>query len=96
MSIGDNAYASPAETFPKGEAEARKAIALDDRLADAHAVLGAILFRYRWDWKGAKTELLRAVELDSTATRALIAYGEYLRTIGEFEEAIAIRKKAVM
>src|SRR5262249_46829935 len=41
---------APAQFMPQAEAAARKAIDLDDTLAEAHAVLGAVLYRFEWDW----------------------------------------------
>ena len=38
------------DAFVKGRQAARSAIALDDRLAEGHAVLGFITFWYDWDW----------------------------------------------
>nr|MBA3694915.1 winged helix-turn-helix domain-containing protein [Acidobacteriota bacterium] len=39
----------PTEFFPKAKAAAQKALEIDDRLAEAHVVLGWILFWYEWD-----------------------------------------------
>ena len=41
--------------MPKAETAARKALALDDTLAEAHASLAGVLYRYHWDWEGADT-----------------------------------------
>ena len=43
----------PRECMPKAEAAARKALALDDTLAEAHISLAAVLYRHNWDWPGA-------------------------------------------
>ena len=45
--------AAPRESMPKAEAAARKALALDDALAEAHASLAGVLYRYHWDWDNA-------------------------------------------
>ena len=42
---------SPHEAAPKAEAAARKALQLDDTLADAHLALGQILALYHWRWE---------------------------------------------
>ena len=54
----------PRECMPKAEAAARKALALDDTLAEAHASLAGVLYRYQWDWEGAERELQLSLELD--------------------------------
>jgi len=49
---------------------ARKAIALDDSLAEAHATLGVIRLNKHQDFTTAERELRRAVELDPSYGRA--------------------------
>src|SRR6516225_10995945 len=61
---------------------ARKAISLDDSLAEAHASLGWILYRYQQDWSGAEKELRRAIELNPSYERAHRFYGHFFRAIG--------------
>jgi serine/threonine protein kinase/Tfp pilus assembly protein PilF len=43
---------------------ARKALELDDSLAEAHASLAWSLFIYNWDWRNAETEFRRAIGCD--------------------------------
>ena len=60
-----NSGVAPArETMPKAEAAARKALALDDTLAEAHASLATVLYSYHWNWAEAEHEFTRALELD--------------------------------
>jgi TolB-like protein/DNA-binding winged helix-turn-helix (wHTH) protein/Tfp pilus assembly protein PilF len=54
----------PLEAMPLAEAASRKALELDDSLAEAHHASAAIKLFYRWDWDGADTELRRAIELN--------------------------------
>ena len=51
----------------RAEAAARRAIALDDSLADAHAVLGYVLSKVDFDEAGGVAELEKAVSLDPGA-----------------------------
>ncbi len=60
----------PREGVPPAEEAARKALALDDMLADTHATLGTIRFRYHWDWSGAEAEMRRALELNPSSAAA--------------------------
>jgi TolB-like protein/DNA-binding winged helix-turn-helix (wHTH) protein len=55
---------APHDGMPKAEAAARRALALDDTLAEAHASLAGVLYRYRWNWTEAEKEFRRALELD--------------------------------
>ena len=52
------------EGFQHAKAYARRALELDESLAEAHASLAWSLFIYDWDWEGADREFRRAIELD--------------------------------
>jgi eukaryotic-like serine/threonine-protein kinase len=52
------------EGFEAAKAYARKAIELDDTLAEAHASLAWSLFIFDWNWAEAEREFRRAIELD--------------------------------
>ncbi|HYK90358.1 MAG TPA: protein kinase, partial [Acidobacteriota bacterium] len=74
---------STAET-PEAQAmaAARKAVTLDDSLAEAHASLGFVLHRFEQDWSGAEKEFRRAFELNPNYALAHTRYGVLLATIG--------------
>ena len=61
---------------------ARKAIALDDSLAEAHTALGRILHRYMQDWGTAEKELRRAIELNANYAMAHAALGALHFNVG--------------
>jgi pentatricopeptide repeat protein len=61
---------------------AKKAISLDDSLAEAHASLGWVLHRHMQDWTGAEKEYRRAIELDPNSAIAHQFYGVFQRGIG--------------
>lgn len=83
-----------AEAWPKAEAAVRRALALDDSLATAHAVLSRILLLRDWNWLAAAAEGLRAIELDPDDPDARSAYALYLRSAGRPSEAIVERERA--
>ena len=85
---------SPRETMPKAEAAARKALELDDTVAQAHQTLGGILQHFHWQWEAGDKEFERARELR-------VAFGENrsagvpaLIRSGRIEEAIAASERA--
>ncbi len=53
-----------AEGFERAKAYARKALELDDTLAEAHASLAWSLFIYDWNWVEAGQAFRRAIQLD--------------------------------
>ncbi len=75
-------------SFPRARAAARRALELDDGLAEAHAVLGQVMFQANWDWAGAEVELQRAIDLDPSSSDVHAAYGFYLLTVGRADPAI--------
>jgi eukaryotic-like serine/threonine-protein kinase len=50
--------------FERARSYARRALELDDTMAEAHASLAWTRFIYDWDWDGAGREFRRAIELD--------------------------------
>ncbi len=54
------------EAIPKARAAARRALELDGRLAEAHAVLGTCA-QYDWDWVGAEQEYQEALRYHATS-----------------------------
>jgi serine/threonine-protein kinase len=76
------------EGFEHAKSYARKAIGLDDTLAEAHASLAWSLFIYDWDWHGAAKEFRRAIELDPRYATAHQWYAFLLASQGKFDEAL--------
>jgi serine/threonine protein kinase/tetratricopeptide (TPR) repeat protein len=70
-------------------AAALKAIALDDKLPDAHSALGFVKYHYDWDWVGAEKEFHTALSLDPSNLQAHRAYSVMLMALGRFSDAIA-------
>ena len=84
----------PNELFPKAKAAALKAIEIDDRLADAHAILGFILFWYDWNWQESENQCKRALELSPNNADAHMYYAHLLSNTGYHAEALAEIKRA--
>ena len=78
----------------KARAAVTRALELDPDLAEAHTALGAIRFYFEWDWAGAEAEFRRALELNPGSQAALEAYGQFLGTIGRFDEGLARTREA--
>jgi len=72
MNLGFRGYIAPIEGRRKGEENARKALALDENLAEAHVALGqayGVLF-YPGNFAQADRELRRAIELSPSLALA--------------------------
>lgn len=82
------------ESWPKAEAAAKHALALDGDLSTAHTVLSRILLLRDWNLPAAAAESLRAIELDPDAPDARSAYALCLRSAGRVADAVVERERA--
>jgi len=87
-------FNSPAETLPKANAAALKAIEIDPQSAEAHASLGLVL-NHMLDWPGAEREFKRALQLDPHYANAHHWYGDNLSAKGRHDEALLEAKQAL-
>ena len=77
-----------AEGLDRAKMYARKALELDDTLAEAHASLAWVSFIHDWDWDEADREFRRAIELDPRYASARQWYAFLLACRGNIEEAL--------
>jgi len=84
----------PTEAFPKAKAEARKALDLDDSLAEAHVSLAYALFRGDWKWADSEREFRQALAMNPRSAQAHQWYSNLLVALGRADEAIAHTKSA--
>jgi TolB-like protein/Tfp pilus assembly protein PilF len=82
------------EAYPRAEAAARKALELDDHLAEAQTSLAYASFLYDWDWSGAEQRFRRAIELSPNYATAHHFYSIYLMAAGRHAEAQAEIRRA--
>ena len=88
--------ASPADSFPQAKAAAKKALELDDTLAEAHTSLALVLEYYDFDFEQSLKEFERAIQLNPNYATAhqWLADGPLL-ALGQFDRAIAEGRRAV-
>ena len=72
----------------------RRALALDDKLAEAHMGLANLRSWFDWDFDGAEREFHRALELNPGLARAHQAYALMLSAQARHDEAIAEIRRA--
>jgi TolB-like protein/Tfp pilus assembly protein PilF len=78
----------PHEAMPKAESAARKALQLDESLAEAHTALALVDHHYHWKWKEAEAGYRRAIELDPNSAPARLWYSWLLLALGRRDEAL--------
>ena len=87
---------NPGDCYPKAIAAAKKALELDDTLAEARTSLALALWYYDFDFSQANREFQRAIELNPNYASAHQQYGNNtLSAAGRFNDAIAEGKRAV-
>lgn len=77
------------DSYPKAEAAARKALSINESLAEAHTALALVTYRYRLKWQEAEEHFKKAIALNPNYATAHQWYGSYLSATGRFNEAIA-------
>ncbi len=73
----------------------RKALEIDDDLAEAHGTLAGNKHYIDWDFAGAEEEYKRSIKLNPNLVDTRLEYGLLLVVMGRLEEAIAEAKLAV-
>jgi len=83
----DHGHLPRSDGFPKAKEAARKALELDETLAEAHTSLANIL-SCEWDWPGAEEEFARALRSNPNYATAHHWYSIHLESLGRMEEGI--------
>ena len=86
---------SPDAEFAKAKPALERAFALDNNLAEAHAVLGIIKTDYDWDFAEGEKQFIRAIELAPNSDIFYRWYANRLAWHGRSEEAVAMAKTAI-
>jgi serine/threonine protein kinase/Flp pilus assembly protein TadD len=93
--LGARGLIPPQEGRRKAEEAARRAVALDDNLAEAHAALGLVYIDYvPFNFSLSDREVRRAIELSPSLALAHFFLGNSLSRQGRQDEALAELLKA--
>jgi DNA-binding SARP family transcriptional activator/Flp pilus assembly protein TadD len=84
----ERSVAARAKARVQSEAAVRKALALDDSLAEAHALLG-VYAAADLDWATAERHFRRAISLEPARSRTREWFVQFLLLTGRREEALA-------
>ncbi len=84
----------PGEAWPRALAAAERAVAIDDRLAEAHSSLAMVRMGYEWNWKVAWEECRRALEIDPDYATARNYLTEWYTAQGRCEDAVEEIRRA--
>jgi serine/threonine-protein kinase len=83
------------EGLERARAEAQRALALDETLAEAHTSLAWVTFIYDWDWPLAGQHFRRAIELNPHYSVARQWHSWFQMSMGHTELALAEGRQAI-
>ena len=83
------------EASEKARQAVAHALALDDRLAEAHTVKAYAKFLFEWDWNGPDAEFRRSLELNPNSADGHLLYSNFLTFCGRFDDAIRENQAAI-
>ncbi|UCF79178.1 MAG: protein kinase [Candidatus Eiseniibacteriota bacterium] len=86
---------SQEEAVSKANPFLRRALEIDETLAEAHETLGGIKHYFDWDFLGAEAGYRRAIEFNPSLVEARIELAVLLSDMTRFEEAEAEAKRAL-
>jgi TolB-like protein/DNA-binding SARP family transcriptional activator len=84
---------TPSETFTRVKWAVERALALDDKSADAHTTQGALL-HWQHNWPGSERAFRRALELNPNHASAHSWYSLTLSGLGRAKEALEQSRRA--
>ncbi len=93
LTQGTYAGTPTTEVLPRAEAALRRALQLDDSIAEAHATKGFVHI-YSLEWDEAEKEFQRAISLNPNYPTAHHWYSEYFRIMRRFAEQAQEIKRA--
>jgi serine/threonine-protein kinase len=80
---------APKDGFPRAQAAAERATALDPDLADAHGTLALGALFHRRNWPEAEQHFRRSIALNAKLATVRAFFAIFLATLGRHDESIA-------
>ena len=94
LTLLDYGHLSTDDATRQADAAARKALEIDDTLAEAQTSLGHSAF-HQFNWPMTETAYRRALQLNPNYASAHYYYANYLTAVGRAEEALAEARSAL-
>lgn len=88
-------FLPPRATYAKARAAAEQAIRLDPSLPESHVYLADAMLTIDYDWKGAQTEIQKALELNANDPMAHEWNGTFLALQNKSQQALQEMQRAV-
>ena len=84
----------PQRAYAMAKASAQQALALDPDLAEAHAVMAAVLWQFNWDWPAAERHL-RLAQRATASPMVLLWASRFRAAQGRAADALVLAERAV-
>ena len=95
VKLASTPYIAMTTAIERARSAAEKSIVLNDHIPDGFLARGRIKQSHDWDWAGAEADYQQAFLLDPENGDVIHRKASLARTLGKFEEAIALFQKAI-
>ena len=79
------------EALAEAKTIALRALALNDRSADAQVALGQVMFFSEWDWTAAERSFKRALAINPNHAEAYLHYGGLMEALGQLTRGFELK-----
>ena len=83
------------EALADAKAAALRALALDDRSADAQVALGQVMLFSEWDWTAAERSFQRALAINPNHAEAYLHYGGLMEALADLPRGFELKLKGL-
>lgn len=93
--LGAVGYLNSSEAYTKAREYAKRALELDDTLAESHLTIAMVKMFFEWDWKGAEDSFKKTLEINPGSSDGHQYYSMFLQMMRRDDEAVVQAKIAV-
>ena len=83
------------EALAEARTAALRALALDDKSADAQVALGQVMFFSEWDWTAAERSFQRALAINPNHAEAYLHYGGLMEALGQLTRGFELKRQGL-
>jgi tetratricopeptide (TPR) repeat protein len=83
------------EALAEAKTLALRALALDDKSADAQVALGQVMLFSEWDWTAAERSFQRALAINPNHAEAYLHYGGLVEALGQLTHGFELKLKGL-
>jgi serine/threonine protein kinase len=83
------------EALAEAKTLALRALALDDKSADAQVALGQVMLFSEWDWTAAERSFQRALAINPNHAEAYLHYGGLMEALGQLTRGFELKLKGL-